>query len=194
MGGGRGAAGGRKGRARLLASPIALPPGARETGHPSPYPADPASFADFLHQIAVGKLDPERPPWVFHQALSARITRNPSSFREAFRQIGKRKVAGGPSGPASDARQCCGNLGSGILFLNERVHPIDRSAGFYAAPDHRLRDSHLHHADHRVEIEVRGECSDADVALIERLAQAAETRPVTVQRIVPVTITGRFRR
>ncbi len=162
----------------------------REIWRTCPYPADPASFADFLHQIAVGKLDPYRPPWVFHQALSARITRNPSSFHDAFCQIGKRKVAGGPNRAESDERLFCGNLGSGILFLNERVHPIDQGAGFYAASDYRLRDSHLRHADHRVEIEVRGQCSDADVALIERLAQAAETRPVTVQRIVPVTIAG----
>lgn len=183
----------RKGRAQLFALPDPLRARVREIWRTCPYPADPASFADFLHQIAIGKLDPARPPWGFHQARSARITRNPSSFREAFRQIGKRRIAGDPNRADSDERLFCGNLGSGILFLNERVHPIDRSAGFYAASDHRLRDSHLRHADHRVEIEVRGECSDADVALIERLAQAAETRPVTVQRIVPVMIAGGVR-
>lgn len=183
----------RKGRARLFALPDTLRARVREIWRTCPYPADPASFADFLHQIVVGKLDPYRPPWVFHQALSARIIRNSSSFHDAFRQIGKRKVAGGPNRAESDEQLFCGNLGSGILFLNERVHPIDQSTGFYAASDHRLRDSHLRHADHRVEIEVRGECSDADVALIERLAQAAETRPVTVQRIVHVAMTGGVR-
>lgn len=180
----------RKGRARLFTLPDALRARVREIWRTCPYPADPASFADFLHQIAVGKLDPDRPPWVFHQERSARITRDPSSFHDAFRQIGKRKIAGGPNRAESDERLFCGNLGSGILFLNERVHPIDQNAGFHAASDHRLRDSHLRHADHRVEIEVRGQCSDADVALIEQLAQAAETRPVTVQRIIPVTIAG----
>ncbi|MGN7712579.1 hypothetical protein [Agrobacterium radiobacter] len=43
-------------------------------------------------------------------------------------------------------------------------------------------------AGHRIEIKARGECCVADIALIERLAQAVDTRPVRVQRIVSVTV------
>lgn len=47
---------------------------------------------------------------------------------------------------------------------------------------HRLRDSKVGSGGHYVEIEVTGDCSDADLAIIERLAQAADTRPVLVSR------------
>jgi hypothetical protein len=36
---------------------------------------------------------------------------------------------------------------------------------------------------HSVDVEVRGECSDADLALIQRLAEAQDTRPVVVRRV-----------
>jgi hypothetical protein len=34
-----------------------------------PYPADPSYFADLLHQIEVGRLDPHRPPWIFQRSF-----------------------------------------------------------------------------------------------------------------------------
>jgi hypothetical protein len=44
---------------------------------------------------------------------------------------------------------------------------------------HRL---HAARSGNWVDIEVAGDCSDEDLALIERLAQAAATRPVQVRR------------
>jgi hypothetical protein len=46
----------------------------------------------------------------------------------------------------------------------------------------RLRDSHVGQSPHWFDLEVRGECSDADLALIERLAREADTRLVRVRR------------
>lgn len=113
-----------------------------------PYPADPASFADFLHQIAVGRLDPDRPPWVFHQQTQARITANPATFDEAFRQIGRKSVGGGPKTTPADELLFCGNIGSGIIFLTSRVRLIDPNESFYTSSNHRLRDSHVGRAGH----------------------------------------------
>ncbi|MGI9377720.1 MAG: hypothetical protein ACR2PC_16755 [Tsuneonella suprasediminis] len=168
----------RKGRARLFALPDRLRARVREIWRTCPYPADPASFADFLHQIAVGKLDPWRPPWQFHPEQTARITRDPSTFGEAFRRIGGRKAGIGPSAPDVDELLYCGNLGSGILFLQSRLRPIETGGNVHIAACHHAN------AAQRLEIEVRGACSDAELALIERLAQATETRPVVVQRVV----------
>ena len=92
----------RKARARLFALPHGLRRQVRDLWRTCPYPADPSSFADFLHQIVVGKLDPNRPPWIFHQKVSARITPNPATFDEAFRQIGRRQVGGGPKTTPAD--------------------------------------------------------------------------------------------
>lgn len=175
----------RKGRARLFIFPDKLRLRIREIWQTCPYPADPASFADFLHQIAIGKLDPERPPWIFHQERSARITRNPSTFGEAFRQIGRRQVDVGPSTTPVEELLFCGNLGSGILFLTRRVRFIDANESFYLSSDHYLRHSHVDRVGQRIEIEVRGECSEIDRALIEHLAHAADTWPVHVRRIKP---------
>ncbi|MBB3811648.1 hypothetical protein FHS81_003764 [Pseudochelatococcus contaminans] len=174
----------RKARARLFALPDTLRARVREIWRTCPYPADPASFADFLHQIAVGKLDPWRPPWVFQQARSARMTHDPATFDEAFRQIGRKQVGGGPKTTPADELLFCGNLGSGIIFLTTRVRLIDPNESFYTSSSHRLRDSHVGRSGHWVEIEVRGDCSMAELALIERLAKAADTRPVVVQHIV----------
>ena len=116
---------------------------------------------------------------------------NPASFAEAFRQIGRRQVGGGPKTTPADELLFCGNLGSGIIFLTWRVRLIEPNESFYTSSSHRLRDSHVGRAGHWVEIEVRGECTDADLALIERLAQAADTRPVAVRRIVPFAATRR---
>lgn len=181
----------RKGRARLFALPDPLRHRVREIWRTCPYPTDPASFADFLHQIAIGKLDPYRPPWVFHQERSARITRDPATFAEAFRQIGKRKIDGGPKTAPAEQLLFCGNLRSGILFLAAHGRPIEPHASVRAATSHRPDVFRVGEAGHRIEIEVRGECSVADIALIERLAQAVDTRPVRVQRIVSVTMIGR---
>lgn len=168
----------RKGRARLFALPDTLRARVREIWRTCPYSADPASFADFLHQIAVGKLDPWRPPWIFHPERTARTTRNPSTFDDAFRRIGGCKAGIGPNAPEVDELLFCGNLGSGIMFLRSRLRPVDAGGNVHIAASH--------HADagRRLEIEVRGACSDAELALIERLAQATQTRPVVVQRVV----------
>lgn len=71
-----------------------------------------------------------------------------------------------------------------MLFLRSRVRLINPNESFYTCSNHRLRDSHVGRAGHWVEIEVRGECSDDDLALIERLARDADTRPVVVRRVV----------
>lgn len=179
------AAGWRAARARLFALPDHLRAQVRDLWRTCPYPADPSSFADFLHQIAVGKLDPNRPPWIFHQEISARMTPNPATFDEAFRQIGRREVGGGPKTTPADELLFCGNLGNGIIFLTTRVRLIDPHGSFYTSSNHRLRDSHVGRAGHWIDIAVRGECSDTELALIEQLAQAADSRPVIVHRIAP---------
>ena len=168
----------RKGRARLFALPDALRARVRQIWRTCPYPADPASFADFLHQIAVGKLDPVNPPWIYKGTINPRITSDPQTFAQAFRQIGRRQAAGATA-PAEELL-FCGNLGPGILFLWSRPRPIDPTAGYCA--DQRLRDRHQGEATHWIDIDVSGPCTDAELALIERLAQAAETRPVIARR------------
>lgn len=175
----------RETRARLFAMPDPLRGRVREIWRTCPYPADPASFADFLYQILVGMLDPYRPPWVFHPKTSARITANPATFSEAFRQIGRRRtdLRGQPL-PAEELL-FCGNLGSGILFLASSVRSIDPEVGLLGTS--HLTAPHLARSDHWVDIEIRGECSDADLDLIERLAQASETRPVAVRRAPTLT-------
>ncbi len=173
----------RRGRARLFSFPDELRQTIRKVWRTCPYPADPASFADFLHQIAVGRLDPHRPPWVFHAATQARITPDPSRFDAAFRQIGHRKIGGGPKATEADEFLFCGNLGSGLIFLRSRVRLIERHESFYTSSGHRLRDSKVGSGGHYVEIEVTGDCPDADLATIERLAQAADTRSVVVSRV-----------
>lgn len=172
----------RKARARLFALPDTLRRTVREIWRTCPYPADPAYFADLLHQIDVGRVDPHRPPWKFHPALKARITPDPTSFDAAFHQIGQRKIGGGPKTTEADELLFCGNLGSGILFLRSRVRLIERHESFYTSSNHRLRDSKVGSGGHFVEIEVTGDCPDADLATVQRIAQAADTRPVVVRR------------
>ena len=172
----------RGARRRLFALESTLRVAIRVLWRTCPYPADPSYFADLLHQIAVGRLDPEQPPWIFHQEIRARTTPNPGCFDEAFRKIGARKVGGGPKTTAADEFLFCGNLGSGMLFLRSRVRLIDPNESFYTCSNHRLRDSHVGRAGHWVEIEVRGECSDDDLVLIERLAREADQRPIIVRR------------
>lgn len=152
----------RKARARLFAFPADRRRAIRALWRECPYPADPHSFADFLHQIEVGRLDVARPGWRFHARVQPRITAVPATFAEAFRQIGRRKV--NANGVPSDADMLlfCGNLGKGILFLDRLVDPGGEPG---------------------IAFDVRGVCSRDDLALIERLAQAAEDRPVTVRPV-----------
>ena len=179
------AAGWRRARARLFALDAPLRGRIRSLWRTCPYPGDPSYFADLLHQIAVGRVDPQRPPWVFHAPSQARTTPDPATFDAAFRQIGKREIGGGPKTVPADELIFCGNLGAGIVFLTSRVRLVEPHESFYTSSNHRLRDSHVGRAGHWVDLEVRGPCSDADLALIERLAQAADTRPVMVRRKVP---------
>ncbi|WP_336810105.1 hypothetical protein [Bosea sp. MMO-172] len=169
----------RKARARLFSFPDDLRQTIRNVWRSCPYPADPASFADFLHQIAVGRLDPHRPPWVFHPKTAARITTNPDTFSEAFRRIGHKQM----EGHIGEDLLFCGNLGAGILFLWRRVRVADPAGASASSFDPRLVAAVDRGAGEWVEIEVRGACPDAHTVLIEQLAQAAETRPVVVQRI-----------
>jgi len=181
----------REARARLFALDDGLRLTVRALWRTCPYPADPASFADMLHQIAVGRLDPHRPSWIFHQKTTARITANPATFAEAFRQIGRKTTSDEPTTEPADERLFCGNLGSGILFLTSRLRPMDPGESFYSSHVHRLCDSQIGRGGHWIDIAVRGDCSDRDLALIERLAQATDTRPVVVRRILAFARTAR---
>lgn len=175
----------REARARLFALPGPLRAKVRILWRTCPYPADPASFTDFLHQIAVGRLDPDRPPWVFHQKTQARITANPATFDAAFRQIGRKQVE--TDTMPFDELLFCGNLGSGILFLAWRVRLIERGESFRTLFNALSPESHIGVANGQwIEIEVRGECSQTDLSLIERLAQASDTRRVVVHHIKPL--------
>jgi hypothetical protein len=53
-------------RARLFALPDAQRRQVRNLWRTCPYPPDPSYFGDLLREIAIGKLDPNRPPWAFH--------------------------------------------------------------------------------------------------------------------------------
>lgn len=117
-----------------------------------PYPADPASFADFLHQIAIGRLDPRRPPWIFHAQIAPRITPNPATFAEAFRPIGRKPLRNDQGADIGNERLFCGNLGGGLLFVAIRV----------------TRGAPQPHID----VQVRGACADDERAFIHRLASA----------------------
>jgi hypothetical protein len=147
----------RRFRARLFAFPDTVRQQIRATWRNCPYPAVPYSFGDFLHQIQAGKLDPFRPPWIFHAAFQARTTPNPATFAEAFKQIGKPPPS--PDSPRPTTLYC-GNLGSGILFLRATPDPCDAF----------------------VDLEITGSCSDDELALIQRLAQADCPRPLVARR------------
>ncbi len=150
-----------------------------------PYPADPSYLGTLLHEIATGRIDPERPPWGGRHTLTPRTTPNPGSFGEAFRQIGQRTIGGGPKTTGADERLFCGNLGSGLLFLTSRVRLIEPNESFYTSSSHRLRDSHVGRSGHWVDLEVRGSCTPDELVLIARLAQAADTRRVAVRLAGP---------
>ena len=176
------AAGWRRARERLFTHPEPRRLAIRALWRVCPYPADPSYLATLLNEIATGRIDPARPPWGGRHTLTPRTTPNPASFGEAFHQIGQRTVGGGPKTTGADERLFCGNLGSGILFLTSRVRLIEPNESFYTSSAHRLRDSHVGRSGHWVDIAVRGPCTDEDLALIRRLAQGQDTRPVVVRR------------
>lgn len=154
----------------------------RDLWRDCPYPADPVYLLDLLHEINVGRIDPERPPWRFHQKITPRVTPNPTAFNEAFRQVGHAKIGGGPKTIPADKFTFCGNIGSGLLFLTSQVRLIEPNESFYTSSNHRLRDSHVGRSGHWVDIEVSGPATDEDLSTIERLAQMADTRIVRVRR------------
>ncbi len=176
------AAGWRRARERLFKHPEPRRLAIRALWRICPYPADPSYLATLLNEIATGRIDPARPPWGGRHTLTPRTTPNPASFGEAFHQIGQRTVGGGPKTTGAEERLFCGNLGSGILFLASRVRLIEPRESFYTTSNHRLRDSHVGRSGHWIDLKVRGHCSDADLAVIARLAQAEDTRPVIVRR------------
>jgi hypothetical protein len=151
----------RQARARLFEFPDETRTVIRHIWRTCPYPADPSYFADLLHQIRIGKIDPNRPPWKYHARLEPRTTPNPQCFADAFRRIGQRQVELEPGTAPVEARLFCGNLGNGILFL-DTLPPAA--------------------TDGVVTIHVRGVCTGADLTLIGRLAEAAQQRAVKVVR------------
>ena len=175
----------RRARGRLFKYEQPLRATVRAVWQGCPYPADPVYLLDLLHQIEMGKTDPRRPPWIYFQPVVAPVTPNATRFEDAFRQIGHKKVGGGPKTNAADEFLFCGNLGSGMLVLCSRVRLIEPNESFYTCSAHRLRDSRVGRQGHWVDIRVQGECSDDDLALITRLAQEADTRPVVVSREKP---------
>ncbi|BCM87663.1 hypothetical protein [Methylobacterium indicum] len=182
----------RRARARLFALKVDQRHAIRALWRICPYPADPSYLGTLLHEIATGRIDPAQPPWGGRHVLTPRTTPDPTSFTEAFRQIGQRTIGGGPKTTGADERLFCGNLGSGILFLTSRVRLIEPNESFYTSSNHRLRDSHVGRAGHWVEVVVRGTCSQTDLGRIARLAQDADTRPVVVRHIdgPPVSLSG----
>ena len=148
----------RRARTELFVFPDAARLAIRRAWRDCPYPADPYSFADLLHQIRVGRVDPVRPPWKYHARAPARIMQPSQAFGDAFKRIGQRRVARAPGLPDVEARLFCGNLGCGLIMLDV-LPPAE---------------------DGTLTIDVRGACSDAHIALIGRLAQAAEQRPARV--------------
>ncbi|MCW2318529.1 hypothetical protein M2322_004098 [Rhodoblastus acidophilus] len=151
----------REARARLFAFPEPVRLQIRRIWRDCPYPPDHAYFCDLLRQIQLGKEDPYHPSWTVHAALKAKTTSNPMTFAEAFKQIGKP-----PSSPdaAGLITLYCGNLGSGILFL--RATPLQ-----IGDESHKF-----------VDLEVTGPCSDDDLSLIGRLAQADCSESVVARR------------
>lgn len=152
----------RRARAGLFEFPTDRRQMIRRIWRDCPYPADPYSFADLLHQIRIGKVDPERPPWKYHARAQARITSGPASFADAFKRVGQRRIEPTPGLPPVEVPQYCGNLGNGILFL-DAVPPI----GEDGVPT----------------FHIRGVCTEADIALIGRLAEADRQRSVKVVRV-----------
>jgi len=149
----------REARGRLFSFPVPVRLQIRKIWRDCPYPPDHAYFSDLLRQIQIGKEDPFRPSWSFHAALKAKTTPNPTTFTEAFKQIGKPPPPPDAPGPIAIY---CGNLGSGILFLRATPLQIEQDDVF-------------------VDLEITGPCSDDELALIERLAQADRANRVVAR-------------
>lgn len=104
------------------------------------------------------------------------------TFDAVFRQVHRRQVGGGPKTTAADELTFIGDLGSGPILLVSRVRLRNPQESFLTSSDHRQRDSHVGRSGHWVDLRVVGRCSNADPAAIERLARAADPRPVVVRR------------
>ena len=116
-------------RARTrLALPDPLRHRIREIWRTCPYPADPASFADFCTRsrsassIPTAALD-------LPSGISARLTRNPTTFDEAFRQIGADRSAVGRRPHRRRAT---------ILRQSRLRHPVPDLAGPARRPEREL--------------------------------------------------------
>lgn len=180
---GQRAAAWRRARARLFAFADPDRRAIRALWRVCPYPADPSYLATLLHEIETGRIDPAHSPWGRAWTPPPRPAPPPEAgFADVFRQIGACRVGGGPKATGADELLFCGNLGAGIVFLTSRVRLCDPSESFMTSSGHRLRDGHVGRAGHWVEIRVRGDCSDADLARIRRLAEAVDERPVMVRR------------
>ncbi len=147
-----------------------------------PYPVDPSYLLTVLHSIDTGRLDPGRPPWQYHKALTPRITPNPLSFEDAFHQISQHKAGGRPQTSSAEAFIFLGNLGSGMIFLTARLCPAEPNESLSESPHHRPPDGPGGHPGGAFDIQVKGPCSETELFLIERLAQTASDRPVIVHR------------
>jgi len=88
-----------------------------------PYPADPSYLLDLLRSIDTGTIDPAKPPWKYHKALTPRITPNPLSFEDAFHQIGQHKARVLPQTRSAEELIFPGNLGSGMPGRTKRTPP-----------------------------------------------------------------------
>ncbi len=132
----------RRARARLGAHGNNVRARLTELWRSCPYPADPVYLHGLLTDFDRGRLDLDVPPWT-PRAIQPRTTPNPARFDEAFRQIGRKPVGGGPKTTPADETLFCGNLGSGLLFLTSRVSLIDPNESFYTSSNMRLRDSHV---------------------------------------------------
>ncbi|SMC80134.1 hypothetical protein SAMN06297251_108162 [Fulvimarina manganoxydans] len=178
----RRAANWRRARARLFAHGDNMRGLLRQLWRECPYPADPACLLDLFHQIDVGRVDPERPPWKFHRELTPRITPNPENWNAAFRQIGHAKVGGGPKTIGADKFTFIGNLSGELLFITSQVRLVEPNESFYTPSNMRLRDSFVGRSGHYVVLEVSPSCSDEDLVTIERLAREADKRSLIVTR------------
>ena len=81
-------------RTRLFGLPDSQRRQVRHLWRTCPYPADPSYFGDLLHEIAIGKLDPNQPPWVFHRTVRAKTPRiQGHSMKPSGRSAAERSAA-----------------------------------------------------------------------------------------------------
>lgn len=171
----------RRARARLAAHGGNMRAVLRQLCQECPYPADPSYLLDLLHQIDVGRIDPERAPWKYPRAITPRVTPNPATFDESFRQIGSRMVGGGPKATEADEFTFVGNIGSGLVFLISRVRLIEPHESFYTPPTCACATA-MSAAPGIGSISRCAASARTRISFIGRLAQAADERPVVVRR------------